>query len=188
MRALLRRLRRHWAVRSTGVGIVSTAIDAAALFLLVRSFALPTPLASAIAVALGCVVSFFLNKYLAFKETESPLLPQATRYLLTTAIAMAVHAGLMHTLVDRWGVHLLLAKLASDVLVFACGNMCAMRLLVFPARMREAVAEASPQPALPPSRHPVGTHAHALAPHRERRSRGHARSQTLPPHGRWVVS
>jgi len=54
----------------------------------------------------GAVASFALNKYLAFKDHASPLLPQLGKYVASVAAAMAVHSSLMWLMVEhctrRW--------------------------------------------------------------------------------------
>lgn len=154
MRSPIDKLVSHWVARSLAVGAVSTALDVAALLLLVRGLRLSTPLASALSVALGCAASFLLNKFLAFRDARTPLLPQAARYAATMAVAMSVHASLMYGLTERLGLHLLTAKLAADLLVFGCGSLWALRFVVF----REAFAEGAPSLArsAPPSSQEAG--------------------------------
>ena len=91
----------------------------------------PVP-ASVLGVLVGSVVSFALNKYVAFRDGTSPLLPQVGRYVATLAVAAAVHALLMWVLAVWARAPVLFAKLLADVLVFGCGNLWAMRFVVFP--------------------------------------------------------
>jgi putative flippase GtrA len=85
-------------------------------------------------VVVGGVASFALNKYVAFKDGASPVLPQIGRFAASTLAALVVHASLMWLLVERLHGPLLPAKLLADFLVFTCGNLLVMRLVVFRLR------------------------------------------------------
>lgn len=131
MRNFLQRCQRHWVARCAGAGAVSTVVDVGVLLAALAVGVAPVP-ASVIGVLVGSVVSFALNKYFAFRDGTSPLLPQLGRYVATLAVAAAVHALLMWVLAVWARAPVLFAKLLADVLVFGCGNLWAMRFVVFP--------------------------------------------------------
>ncbi|HEY3447993.1 MAG TPA: GtrA family protein [Myxococcales bacterium] len=131
---LLRHPGDHWLPRSLGSGLVSTAVDVAVLLVAVHALGLRTVPASTLGVVAGCAVSFMLNKYVAFRDGGSPLLPQLGKYAATVVAATLVHVSLMGTLVDHLHVPLLPAKLLCDLLVFTCGCLLVMRLFIFRQR------------------------------------------------------
>ncbi|MGC4117825.1 MAG: GtrA family protein [Myxococcales bacterium] len=131
MDGFLKQLGDHWLARSLGSGVVSTMVDVAVLFIAVHAFRLATVPASALGVIAGCAVSFTLNKYVAFRDSGSPLWPQLGKYAATVVAATMIHATLMGLFVDHLRVPLLPAKLVCDVIVFACGCVLVMRLFIF---------------------------------------------------------
>ena len=131
MRQWIQRLTDHWAARSMGAGVVSTFVDVLALLTGVRLLHLAAVPAAALGVAVGSVVSFALNKYVAFRDGAAPMLPQVLKYVGTVAVAMAVHATLIWLLVDHWHAPILAAKLFADFLVFTVGGLWMMRFVVF---------------------------------------------------------
>lgn len=136
MERILKQLGSHWLSRSLGAGVVSTAVDVAVLYLAVHGLRLPTVPASALGVVAGCLVSFVLNKYVAFGDAGGPVLAQAGKYAATAVAATLVHATLMGALVDHARMPLLAAKLLCDVVVFGGGCLFVYRFLIF--RLGEA--------------------------------------------------
>jgi len=114
-----------------GAGVVSTFVDVLALLTGVRLLHLAAVPAAALGVAVGSVVSFVLNKYVAFRAGAAPMLPQILKYAGTVLVAMAVHATLIWAFVDQWHAPLLAAKLVADFFVFTVGGLWMMRFVVF---------------------------------------------------------
>ena len=130
-RALLQRVLRSWAARSLQVGALTTVVDVCVLLVCVRLLHLPTPVGAAAGVAVGATLAFFLNRIFAFRAQGTPVAGQAVRFILSTLIAMAIHATLVGILADRFDVPVVMAKLIADVLVFSIGQLLVMRFLVF---------------------------------------------------------
>ena len=127
----LKQIGEHWMTRSFGAGVVSTVVDVGVLFAFVHGLGWKVVPSSMLGVIVGSLVSFALNKYFAFRDGGSPILPQLGKYAATLAIAMMVHASLMGLMVDHLHAPLLAAKLLADVLVFTCGSLWVMRFVVF---------------------------------------------------------
>ncbi len=140
MKKRIRRLLDLWATRSLLVGGIATAVDLACLVTAVELFGWPRVPAAMAGVALGATVSFFLNKYFAFRDHHSEVAPQAARYVLATGTAMLVHAGMMFLLTNVLGVFYVVSKFVADALVFSGGHLLLMRFLVFP-RAAKVLAE-----------------------------------------------
>ena len=130
-RALVQRLSRSWAARSLQVGALATLVDIAVLLTCVRVLRLPTPVGAAVGVAIGATLAFFLNRSFAFRAQGTPVTGQAVRFMISTLIAMSIHAPLVGVLADRLDVPVVVAKLFADVLVFSIGQLLALRFLVF---------------------------------------------------------
>jgi putative flippase GtrA len=136
-RALVQRLLRSWAARSLQVGALATVVDICVLLTCVRLLKLPTPVGAAVGVAIGSTLAFFLNRSFAFRAQGTPVTGQAVRFIISTLIAMSIHAPLVGILADRFDVPVVVAKLAADVLVFSIGQLLALRFLVFRKSMQK---------------------------------------------------
>ena len=112
-------------------GVASTTADIAALVLLVEVLALSVPLAAFLASAVGAVVNFVLNKYIAFRDRTPITLQQLGRFgvvAVATALLMALS---MKIVAVELGVPYLIAKLICAASVFVVWTYPAQRRLVF---------------------------------------------------------
>ena len=130
---------RSWAARSLQVGALATLVDIAVLLICVRVLKLPTPVGAAAGVAIGATLAFFLNRSFAFRAQGTPVTGQAVKFIISTLIAMSIHAPLVGILADRLDVPVVVAKLVADVLVFSIGQLLALRFLVFRKASRRPV-------------------------------------------------
>ena len=130
-RAVVQRVMRSWAARSLQVGAVATVVDICVMLVCVRALRLPTPVGAAAGVAIGSTLAFFLNRHFAFRAQGTPVAGQAVRFIISTLIAMSIHAPLVGILADRFDVPVVVAKLCADVLVFSIGQLLVLRFLVF---------------------------------------------------------
>lgn len=137
---LWHRIWESWATRSLAVGALATALDVMILLAIVHLLAWPNAAASAVGVTVGSTFTFFANRHFAFRDHTPDLAPQAIKFVLSTGVALLLHAWLVWFLADQHGVHVVIAKLISDLLVFTCGQLLVLRYLVFP----KAKVEASP--------------------------------------------
>jgi putative flippase GtrA len=140
-RAVVQRLMQSWAARSLQVGALATVVDICVLLVCVRLLRLPTPVGAAIGVAIGSTLAFFLNRSFAFRAQGTPVTGQAVRYIISTLIAMSIHAPLVGILADWLDVPVVVAKLIADVFVFSIGQLLALRFLVFRKAARQAAQE-----------------------------------------------
>ena len=131
VRALVQRVMRSWAARSLQVGALATVLDVCVLLVCKKVLKLPTPVGAAAGVAIGSTLAFFLNRSFAFRAQGTPVAGQAVKFLISTLIAMSIHAPLVGILADWLDVQVVLAKLMADVLVFSIGQLLAMRFLIF---------------------------------------------------------
>jgi len=138
---VLRRIWESWATRSLAVGAVATAIDVAVLLAVVGLLAWPNAAASAVGVTVGSTFTFFANRHFAFRDHTPQLAPQAIKFVISTGVALLLHAWLVWFLADQHGVHVVLAKLVADLLVFTGGQLLVLRYLVFPRAKVELASE-----------------------------------------------
>jgi len=125
---------RAWAVPSLLVGAVATAVDVGVLVAAMRWLHASSAGGAMLGVAVGSTVAFLGNRRFAFRSSARAWVPEALRFIAGTTVGMLVHAALVHTLADRVGVPVVLAKLVSDVCVFTFGQLLLLRFFVFPAR------------------------------------------------------
>ena len=130
-RALVQRVMRSWAARSLQVGALATVVDVCVLLVCKKVLKLPTPVGAAIGVAIGSTIAFFLNRSFAFRAQGTPVAGQAVKFIISTLIAMSIHAPLVGILADWLDIQVVIAKLIADVLVFSIGQLLAMRFLIF---------------------------------------------------------
>jgi putative flippase GtrA len=140
-RALVQRVMASWAARSLQVGALATVVDVCVLLVCKKVLKLPTPVGAAIGVAIGSTIAFFLNRRWAFRAHGTPVAGQAVKFLISTLIAMSIHAPLVGILADWLDVPVVVAKLIADVLVFSVGQLLAMRFLIFRKSTRKAPQE-----------------------------------------------
>lgn len=137
-RAIVERVLKSWAARSLQVGALATLVDVCVLLVCKKVLKLPTPVGAAIGVAVGSTLAFFLNRAWAFRARGTPVTGQAVKFIISTLIAMSIHAPLVGILADWLDVPVVVAKLAADVLVFSVGQLLAMRFLIFRKSMRNS--------------------------------------------------
>jgi putative flippase GtrA len=130
-RAIVARLLKSWAARSLQVGALATIVDICVLLVCKKVLKLPTPVGAAIGVAIGSTLAFFLNRSFAFRAQGTPVAGQAVKFIISTLIAMSIHAPLVGILADWLDVPVVVAKLIADVLVFSIGQLLVLRFLVF---------------------------------------------------------
>jgi len=130
-RAIVERLLKSWAARSLQVGALATIVDVCVLVVCKKVLKLPTPVGAAIGVAVGSTLAFFLNRSFAFRAQGTPVTGQAVKFIISTLIAMSIHAPLVGILADWLDIPVVVAKLIADVLVFSIGQLLVLRFLVF---------------------------------------------------------
>src|SRR4029079_2843752 len=103
-------------------------VDVCVLLVCKKVLKLPTPVAAAIGVAIGSTIAFFLNRSFAFRAQGTPVPGQAVKFIISTLIAMSIHAPLVGILADWLDIQVVIAKLLADVLVFRIGQILATSL------------------------------------------------------------
>ncbi len=141
-----------WALKSFALNGIGSAVDYSVLMLAAALAHLPTAIAAMFGVASGATFNFALNRRIAFRRTQDPLLPQLGRYVLAIGALMLVHAVAMWLLRDRLGLPILVSKLCADLVILAGGQPFVLRRFVFslPARrgaLAQRATESSGAPA-----------------------------------------
>lgn len=118
-------------------GMVTTATDLAVLVMLVELVAMSSPVAAFIAAAVGAVVNFGLNKYLAFRDKTPITIEQVVRFAAVAAATGLLMALAMKVIAVELGVPYLVARVLGGIGVFVAWTYPAQRRLVF-ARFAQA--------------------------------------------------
>lgn len=105
-------------VRSLGVGALATAADLLALLLLVEGLGVSAPHANVPALAVGVLIQYFGNKYLAFGDRSRDHLRQGLAFLGVEAGTLALNALAFHLLVSQLAVPYGLARVLGSALVY----------------------------------------------------------------------
>ena len=123
-------------------GIAATAVDVAALVLLVEVFGVAIPIAAFCASSAGAVMNFVLNKYVAFRDRSPITLSQVVKFGAVAGATALLMALAMKLVAVELGVPYVLAKLLCAITVFMLWTYPAQRRLVF-SRLRETADPAS---------------------------------------------
>jgi putative flippase GtrA len=121
-----------WVTRSMAISSAATVVDVTVLVICVEVFRLPNPVAAMVGVSCGSLVTFFANRHFAFRDHNPELVPDVLKFVLTTLVAMVIHALIVYALANRLRVPVVIAKLCADILVFSVGQLLALRYIVFP--------------------------------------------------------
>src|SRR4029079_7405310 len=125
-------------------------VDVCVLLVCKKVLKLPTPVGAAIGACIGSTLAFFLTRSFAFRAQGTPVAGQAVKFIISTLIAMSIHAPLVGILADWLDIQVVIAKLLADVLVFSIGQLLAMRFLIFPRPARTAAQSGPGWPRRPP--------------------------------------
>jgi putative flippase GtrA len=112
----------HQVVRYAVVGFVNTAIDFGLLFLL-KSLGFPVELANVCSTGTAFIFSFFANKKITFKTTDTNVVREMVLFVVVTlfglwvlqTIVINVTMPLAKQIVDNQNIALLIAKLIATV-------------------------------------------------------------------------
>jgi putative flippase GtrA len=138
-----------WATRSLAMSSAATVVDISVLVFCVELLGLPNPVAAMVGVTFGSAFTFFANRHFAFRDHHPDLAPQVMKFVLTTAVAMVIHASLVYIFADRLRIPVVFAKIIADIIVFSVGQLLVMRYFIFPKK-RTAGATAAPDVGLAP--------------------------------------
>jgi putative flippase GtrA len=112
-------------------GVAATVADIALLAFLVQVVRCPIPLAAFIASAVGAVVCFVANKYIAFHDGSPVTVAQVVRFGLVAVATACLMAVMMKLVAVDLHVPYLLAKVVCAAAVFVAWTYPAQRRLVF---------------------------------------------------------
>ena len=120
-------------------GAIATAVDFAALVLLVELGRVSIPVAAFLAASAGAVVCFVMNKHLAFRDRSPVTLHQVGRFGIVAVAAALLMAFAMRIVAVDLGLPYPAAKVLCAALVFIAWTYPAQRRLVFARRPAPAV-------------------------------------------------
>lgn len=112
-------------------GISGTIVDVALLALLIQVVGTPIPIAAFIASAVGAVVCFVSNKYIAFRDGTPVTMTQVVRFGLVAVASAVLMAVMMKLVAVDLHVPYLVAKLLCAATIFVAWTYPAQRRLVF---------------------------------------------------------
>ncbi|KAF1697890.1 hypothetical protein CSC62_08130 [Pseudoxanthomonas jiangsuensis] len=126
------------------VGLLSVGLNLALLAFLVGRIGLPYLMACLIAFFSLNALGYLLNKAFSFRLGAVPKLSEAGRYFLVMALSLVANLVLMYLLVDRVGLHYLLASAAISAML-AILNFMAHALFSFrlPGKRKNGLLQVS---------------------------------------------
>lgn len=126
---VLRRFRRE--ITYMAVGLANTGIDALIFFMLVSFTTLGAGACQTVSYLAGVINSFFMNKFLTFRDTKSEKPPfQAARFAAVNLLSLAAGYLLIGLLHDRLGLSQLISKACVTAVTMTI-NYLGYRLFVF---------------------------------------------------------
>ena len=120
-------------------GALGTALDFAALVLLVEVAGLSIPMSAFLAASTGAGVCFLLNKHLAFRDRSPVTLRQVGRFGFVAVAAALLMAVAMKLVAVDLRLPYLAAKALCAAVIFVAWTYPAQRRLVFARRPAPAV-------------------------------------------------
>lgn len=141
----LARLSKFWAARSLAAGAVAVCFDLA-LGGLVLWFGGSTRAAAMSGNVLGTTLTYFFNRYFAFKDSNAPMMTSGAKFFAMQACLGVAHGQVVVWLRDFLGIPYVPAKMAADALVVAIPQLMLMRHVVFPKEPSPDNDTSSPSP------------------------------------------
>jgi putative flippase GtrA len=105
-------------LRSSIAGILATAADLLALFVLVHLCAVPAPAANVPALLVGVTLQYLGNKHYAFRDCTRTSPKQVGLFALVEVGTFALNAGAFHVLVTAGDMPYYLARLVGTAGVY----------------------------------------------------------------------
>ena len=122
------------------VGGSTFLVDYVLLFVLTRAGVATVP-AAGTAFAVGITCNFLLTKFFAFKSVD-PLVGGAGEvaiFVFISAVGLGLTMALMHLFTDVAGLHVMVSKLVSSIIVFLW-NFLGRKLILYPGKRRNGHA------------------------------------------------
>ena len=116
---------------AAGGGVAASLADVATLAVLVKCTPLSIPLSAFLAAAVGAVVCFVFNKYIAFREKTPVTLEQVLRFGFVAFVTGVLTAGAMKVVAVDLHVPLIAAKAICAMSIFIIWTFPAQRRFVF---------------------------------------------------------
>ena len=118
------------AMRFLVVGVISTVINYAIYFLMIRGLEINYLVSSASGFLSGVVVGYFLNKNWTYSVSEPTNIIMVARYLAVYVISLVAGLAFLYVLVDKFSVHPLVANVAA-IMLTTCTNFLGTKFFVF---------------------------------------------------------
>ena len=100
------------------IGVFSTLIDVGLLYFLTEDFGIWYLWSATISYSCGMVVSFFLNKYLNFRDTNRHYLRQSLTFVLISMSSLALTLGVLYLAVEVFSISYLYGKIVAILIAF----------------------------------------------------------------------
>jgi putative flippase GtrA len=100
------------------IGVVSTLIDVGLLYFFTEHFGIWYIWSATVSYTCGMVASFFLNKYLNFRDTNRHYLRQFLLFALISMSSLALTLGVLYLAVEIFSISYLLGKIIAILIAF----------------------------------------------------------------------
>ena len=100
------------------IGVVSTLIDVGLLYFFTEYFGIWYIWSATVSYTCGMVASFFLNKYLNFRDTDRHYLRQFLSFALISMSSLALTLGILYLAVEIFSISYLLGKIIAILIAF----------------------------------------------------------------------
>lgn len=134
-------LGRFWWLRSLAAGAVAAIVDLSVASLAIHVLQVPKLNAITAGVISGALVGFVLNRLAAF-SARGPWKAQFLRYAAVVSVEILLHRALVNVLLSTLAWPWLVAKYASDALIFGALHLVALKVFVFAQKTRAPHASA----------------------------------------------
>lgn len=111
--------------------LLATGVDYIVAMLLFEAVVPNALLASLTGTLAGGILHFSLSRRYVFGAGSQRMSPQVLRYLLTWVGNVLLNVLLVYVLAEKLGIHFLLSKISSSILIFIAFNYPLHRRFVF---------------------------------------------------------
>lgn len=125
------KLRKHTFVRSVLVSVIATITDYAVALSMHHLFHYEEVLSTTVGSSIGAIVSFYMNRWWAFKSKDGKLSTQAIKYLVTLAISIFLNSTGVYFLKEYAGLPFFIERIIVTILVGVFVNYQLFKRFVF---------------------------------------------------------
>ncbi len=97
--------------------IIATTVDFVSLIIFTELLGIYYLISTAMASALGAIVSFFLGRHWAFKKADKNVYVQALKYAVVSGFILICNVGGMYLFTDIFNIQYIFSKIIVSIII-----------------------------------------------------------------------